>query len=84
MDTQCVSFLFGKEVYSMNYRKEGSDIVIEHEGKTFYVHTNGIKRKKLLKVAKVMKKHKDSAEILTQALQEAGISVSVKEDGHGG
>lgn len=68
----------------MNYRKEGSDIVIEHEGKTFYVHTNGIKRKKLLKVAKVMKKHKDSAEILTQALQEAGISVSVKEDGHGG
>ena len=67
----------------MNYRKEGNDIIIEHEEKTFIIHTAGVKKKKLLKVVKVMKKHNDSPEILTQALQDAGISVSVKEDSHG-
>lgn len=64
------------------YERKGNDILFEYDGKTFIIHTDGIKRKKLLKVAKLMKKAKQSPETLLSALEEAGIKVSVEENGH--
>ena len=46
------------------YERRGNDILFEHDGKTFIIHTDGIKRKKLLKVTKIMKKAKQSPETL--------------------
>lgn len=61
------------------YIRKGKDITFEHDKTTFIIHTDGIKRKKLLKVAKLIKKAKQSPETLLTALEEAGIKVSVEE-----
>ena len=39
-----------------NFQRKGNDIIFEHEGQAFVIHTDGVKKKKLLKLAKLMKK----------------------------
>lgn len=40
------------------YERKGNDILFEHDGKTFIIHTDGIKRKKTFKGRKTYEKGK--------------------------
>ena len=51
-------------------------VVIEHDGRKYKITTEGVKLKKIRKIQKLMKKHKDEPELMIKELEEAGVHMT--------